>query len=80
MGSLLSEILKLFLTVPTNTALYERNCSCLRFNKAKQLLEINYRSKKLPNITMWQIERNQVIGSEITIDELNAAATINGRP
>lgn len=35
--------------------------------------------ERLSNITMLQIERNQVIDSESVIDEFNAASTVHGR-
>lgn len=74
---LLSEILKLFMTIPTNTASCERSFSCLR--RLKTYLRSTMGQERLSDLAILQIERNRVIDSEIVIDEFNAAATVHGR-
>jgi len=74
---LLSEILKLFMTIPTNTASCERSFSCLR--RLKTYLRSTMGQERLSDLAILQIERNRVIDSEIVIDEFNTAATVHGR-
>lgn len=77
--SLLSEILKLFLTKPTNTASCERSFSCL-LRRLKTYLRTTMGQKRLSNLlAMLQIERNENLDFEIVIDEFNAAEIPQGR-
>ncbi|KAL4119059.1 hypothetical protein QTP88_011928 [Uroleucon formosanum] len=74
---LLSEILKLFMTIPTNTVSCERSFCCL--GRLETYLRSTMGQERLSDLAILQIERNRITDSEIVIDLFKAAATVHGR-
>lgn len=74
---LITESLKIFLTIPTNTASCERSFSCLK--RLKTYLRTTMGQERLSSLANLQIEKNYCIDFDQVIDEFDATCLERGR-
>ncbi|CAI6351461.1 unnamed protein product [Macrosiphum euphorbiae] len=72
-----TEILKKFLTIPTNTASCERSFSALR--RLKTYLRVTMTQERLSNLVVLYIHNEYKIDFEKIIDRFDVEASIKGR-
>lgn len=74
---ILSEIIKIFLTIPTTTASCERSFPCLKRLKTHLITTMN--QERLSNLAILQIEKERIVNLEEIINEFNNDTTVNKR-
>lgn len=74
---LITESLKIFLTIPTNTASCERSFPCLK--RMKTYLRTTMGHERLSSLANLQIEKNDCIDFDQVIDEFDATCFEKGR-
>lgn len=72
-----TNILKIFLTIPTNTASNERSFSALR--RLKTYLRVTMNQERLSSLAVLYIQKEYPIDYDYIIDKFDAEASIRGR-
>lgn len=75
--TLITNCLKIFLTIPTNTASCERSFSCLK--RLKTYLRTTMGQERLSNLAILQLEKKYTINIDQVIDEFDAESCQRGR-